>query len=69
MHSKPAIIGPGPHPTNQELNLRRKWMLERDEIYNDQSHTRLALKHLSILNERDSSTEEDTINHSESPIT
>lgn len=67
MHSKPATIGSDPHSTSQTLNLRRKWMLERDEIYNDRSHTHLALEHLSNLNEHDANTEEDTLSHCEPP--
>lgn len=67
MHSKRSKICPDPHPANHGLNLRRKWILERDEVYNDQSHTLLALEHLSNLNERDSNTEEDNIIFPKSP--
>ncbi len=36
-----------------------KWILERDEVYNDHSHTHRALVHLSYVNEHDSNLIDD----------
>jgi hypothetical protein len=63
-----TVISHDPHSACLGSTLS-KWILERDEVYNDQSHTHRALKHLSYINEHDFNTTEDPINYFEPPST